>query len=80
MARPPGSKNLEYRYVRFVPASCGWCESTRVRVMETETLNEHGTYEGRRFTRRVWRRVRCVVCGQVTVNHGYEFDASQWQS
>jgi uncharacterized Zn finger protein len=64
--RPSGSRNSESFIVIVVPAACPKCQATEresVRIVRERHLP--GTCPGGQpRTHVVWRRVRCLHCGQ----------------
>lgn len=73
--RPKGSRNKPKVDVAYNPPHCGWCQSTSVRTLHTNSMEIVGTTDaGEQYTRKLWRRVMCQSCGKVSINHGFEFD------
>jgi hypothetical protein len=74
--RPKGSRSLPHDDVPVVtitPASrCPQCGSPRREKYYARRVSDiPGTIDGQPFRRIVWRRCRCLECGQVRIDKEY---------
>ena len=68
--RPKGSKNQRCPAVDVTPSRCPKCGSTRRSAYSgsPRIVTHAGVHEGKPFTHVVFRRTRCLDCGQCRVD------------
>jgi len=75
--RPLGAKTLARELVTSLPPACTHCGSTRREPYKDGVVQEEryeGQIHGRRYNRIVWRRTRCVDCGQSLTVREYRYE------
>lgn len=79
MARKKGSTNVKEKHINTVaPSRCRnpECQSTRRTEYEQKRVLENGGLDndGKPYTRVIYRRTKCLDCGQVRDDRTYEFE------
>jgi len=76
MARPKGSRNVKAPVLAATPVACPRCGSTdgeRVGGTEDRVIAQGGTTpSGQPYTHIVWKRRRCLNCGQQRTEKCFE--------
>lgn len=72
--RPAGSPNKQVDQVEAAKSRCVKCGSTqRDGYYHRQELEQSGTdAQGKPYTHVVWRRTKCLACGQHRVDRTYE--------
>jgi len=75
--RPVGSKTTERAVAISLPPACPACNSTNREAYKDGIVDERniaGDIDGRPYNRVVWRRTRCIDCGQNLTVREYHYD------
>ncbi len=74
--RPKGSTNREYETAEVVVSRCLKCGSTnRLRygeMGEPRVVKHNGVHDGVAYARVVWRKTKCIDCGQHRIDKSWE--------
>ena len=71
--RPAGAKTGNYEAAETVATQCPKCgSSNRTPYFGTVEREIDGMKDGQTFTHVVWRRTKCVDCGQLRQDRTYE--------
>jgi hypothetical protein len=74
--RPRGAKNEDRASAVSLPPACPSCNSTRREPYRNGVVVDRqlaGEIDGRPYNRVVWRRTRCLDCGQQITVREYHF-------
>jgi transposase-like protein len=78
--RPKGSKNLDYRVVAEIPPACPHCDKYELEQIggNVRRIDYAGrTPDGREYSRKEIRRMKCKNCGRHCMKHTYYEKKSQ---
>jgi hypothetical protein len=71
--RPAGSRNGKYEVGASTPSRCKSCGSTeRTPYFATNETAHRGIHDGEPYTHIVWRRTKCLHCGQLRTDRALE--------
>jgi hypothetical protein len=78
--RPKGAKTVDRASTISLPPSCPTCGSTRREPYRNGVVcdrREAGEICGRPYNRILWRRTRCLDCGQNLIVREYLYEPSE---
>ena len=71
--RPQGARNQQHDRVHVEVSRCRKCNSTeRSPYTHKTTKAVSGERDGKPFNRIVWRRTKCLACGQARIDQMFE--------
>lgn len=73
--RPAGSKNRDVKSVEVIGSACPACNSQKREAYFNRREQElvGTTRDGRLFKKVIWRRTKCLSCGQYRDDKTYDY-------